>query len=49
VEYASRIESKIILIEGQQLAELMIDHGVGVSPVASYEMKKIDADYFAEE
>jgi restriction system protein len=49
LDYASRIESKIILIGGQQLAELMIDHGVGVSPVASYEVKKIDADYFTEE
>jgi restriction system protein len=49
LDCTSRIESKIILIGGQQLAELMIDHGVGVSPVASYEVKKIDADYFTEE
>jgi restriction system protein len=43
------IESKIILIDGQRLAELMIENNVGVSSVASYEIKKIDTDYFIEE
>lgn len=47
-EYASRIESKIILVDGEQLVHFMIDHGVGVSRVASYEIKKIDHDYFTE-
>jgi len=47
--YASRIDSKIVLIDGEQLAQLMIDHGLGVSPVAVYEIKKIDTDYFTEE
>jgi restriction system protein len=41
--------NKIILIEGQQLAELMIGYNVGVSPVASYEIKKLDMDYFTDE
>lgn len=49
VEYVKNIESKIILIDGQLLAELMIDHNVGVSPVAAYEVKKIDSDYFIED
>jgi restriction system protein len=47
-EYVSRIDSKIILIDGELLAQLMIDHNVGVSSVASYEIKKIDSDYFTE-
>ena len=48
-EYAEKIESKIVLIDGETLAQLMIDHNIGVSPVASYTLKKIDNDYFAEE
>lgn len=47
-EYVSRINSKIVLIDGETLAQLMIDHNVGVSPVSSYEIKKIDSDYFTE-
>ena len=49
LDYVNNIESKIILIDGQRLAELMIDHNVGVSPVASYEIKKTDTDYFIED
>jgi len=40
------IDSKIILINGQELAELMIDHNVGVSASATYVIKKLDTDYF---
>jgi len=43
------IDSKIILIDGKRLAEFMIDHGVGVTPLASYEVKRVDTDYFVEE
>ena len=49
VDYASRIENKIVLIGGERLAQLMIDHNLGVSPTATYEVKRIDSDYFAEE
>lgn len=49
LEYVSRIDSKIVLIDGQTLAGLMMDHGVGVATVASYEVKKVDGDYFIEE
>ncbi len=45
-DYSSRIESKIILIDGEQLAQMLIDHNIGVSPVANYEIKRIDSDYF---
>jgi restriction system protein len=48
-DYVSKIDSKIILIDGEQLSQLMIDHNVGVAPVASYETKRIDSDYFIED
>lgn len=48
-EYVSRIESKIILVDGSRLTELMIEHNVGVTSVAKYEVKKIDSDYFIED
>ena len=49
VEYASLIESKIILIDGTRLASLMTEHNVGVSTSGVYEVKKIDSDYFDED
>ena len=49
LEFTSRIESKIVLIDGAALAKHMIDHNVGVSISRSYEVKKIDSDYFSEE
>jgi restriction system protein len=49
LEFTSRIESKIVLIDGAALAKHMIDHNVGVSTSRSYEVKKIDSDYFSEE
>jgi len=49
LDYAARIDSKIVLIDGDMLAQLMIDHNVGVTSVASYELKRIDSDYFTEE
>lgn len=48
VEYASRIETKIILIDGSRLSKLMFDHGVGVATESNYKVKRIDTDYFAE-
>jgi restriction system protein len=48
IEFAARIDSKIVLIDGVQLTGLMIDHNIGVAPVASYEIKRIDTDYFTE-
>jgi len=47
-QFASNIESKIILIDGERLAALMIEYNVGVSTITSYEVKKIDIDYFNE-
>jgi restriction system protein len=48
-EYVKNIDSKIVLIDGKQLADLMIDHGVGVSIISTYDVKKVDNDYFTEE
>jgi restriction system protein len=48
-QYAGKIDSRIILIDGVELAQLMIAHGVGVTPVAVYELKRVDSDYFEEE
>jgi restriction system protein len=47
-DYVSRIEKKIVLIDGEQLAQLMIDHDIGVTEIARYVVKKIDTDYFDE-
>jgi len=49
LQYVEIIESKIVLIDGNTLTKLMIENGVGVSAVASYELKKIDTDYFVED
>lgn len=46
--YVKTIDSKIILINGKQLAEYMIEHNVGVSTTKTYEIKRVDSDYFAE-
>ena len=41
--------SRIMLIDGSQLAGYMMDHGVGVSITSTYEIKKIDSDFFEED
>ena len=48
-EYVSRIEKKIILIDGAELARRCLDFNVGVLVQSSYEVKKIDSDFFTEE
>jgi restriction system protein len=48
VEFTNLISSKIILIDGDQLTSLMVDHNVAVARVGLYEIKKIDTDYFDE-
>ena len=47
-EYVTHIDSTIILIDGARLVELMIDHDVGVSTEAVYQIKRIDSDYFSD-
>ncbi|MCX7627276.1 MAG: hypothetical protein N2Z69_02530 [Methylophilaceae bacterium] len=48
-EYVKNISYKVVLIDGMALARLMIENNVGVSVAATYEVKKIDSDYFSEE
>lgn len=45
-EYIEKIEKRISLIDGEQLAQLMIDNGVGVTEVDRYIVKRLDKDYF---
>ena len=48
--YANSMDNlKVILIDGEQLAQLMIDHEVGVTEESRYIVKKIDLDYFGDE
>jgi restriction system protein len=47
-EYVDRIEKKIVLLDGARLAQLMIDHDIGVADVATYKIKRVDLDYFPE-
>lgn len=47
-DYVTRIEKRIVLIDGSELARLMIDYGVGVTDVATYHVKRLDPDYFEE-
>lgn len=48
-EYADRIDTKIVLIDGETLTQLMIDYNIGVTPVSTFELKRLDSDYFTEE
>jgi len=43
------LDMKVVLIDGQQLAELMIEHNLGVTRKEVYEVKQLDNDYFSEE
>jgi restriction system protein len=48
-DFAASIDAKIVLLDGGDLANLMIDFNVGVSPKSTYEIKEIDGDYFETE
>ena len=47
-DYVGRIEKRIVLLDGAQLADLMIDHGIGMSDVATYTVRRVDSDYFED-
>jgi restriction system protein len=50
IEFVDRIEGKkVVLIDGPRLADLMIDHNVGVLPTKSYELKEVSNDFFDED
>ena len=49
MDFVERIEGKkVVLINGDQLAELMIDHGLGVITTKSYEIREVSNDFFDE-
>lgn len=48
-EYVSHIDPRVVLIDGRELAEYMLDFNLGVTTRATYELKRIDSDYFTEE
>lgn len=47
IEYADSVTPRIILIDGRELTELMLEHGVGVSVSRRYDIRRADLDYFA--
>jgi restriction system protein len=49
IEYVAHIEPKVVLIDGRALAEYMIDFNVGVTTRETYEIKRVDSDFFVEE
>lgn len=49
IEFASKVQHSVILIDSDKLTDLMIDYGVGVSKKFIYEMKDLDLDYFEGE
>ncbi len=48
IDYARNVTQKVILIDGTRLAELMIEHDIGVTTVRKISLKRIDSDYFEE-
>ena len=48
-EYAASVESRVILINGRELARMMVEYNVGCSPQETFVIKRIDHDYFEED
>ncbi|MDE2505944.1 MAG: restriction endonuclease, partial [Planctomycetota bacterium] len=48
VEYAGRILKKVVLVDGEELADLMIDHNLGITITKTYELKEVSNDFFDE-
>jgi restriction system protein len=49
MDYVRQIDSKLVLIGGEELARFMCDHNVGVVPGQSFVIKNLNHEYFAEE
>jgi len=47
-DYAESITPRVVLLDGEELADLMVEHDVGVSVVNTYAIKRVDSDYFAD-
>lgn len=48
IDYANSVGQKVILIDGSRLADLMIEHNIGVSTTRTIELKRVDSDYFED-
>ena len=48
-DYVSHIDPRVVLIDGRELSEYMLDLNLGVTTKAVYEIKRVDSDYFSEE
>ena len=48
-QYVGMIDKKVILIDGSRLAQLMIEHGVGVTVEQTYLVKRLDLDYYDDQ
>jgi restriction system protein len=48
IDYAHSVNQKVILINGNRLADLMIEHNIGVSTIRTIELKRLDTDYFED-
>lgn len=49
IEYAKGTTMKVVLIDGERLSDLMMENNLGVSTIMSYEIKRVDSDYFNDE
>jgi restriction system protein len=49
IEYVKTIDPRVVLIDGMKLAQLMVEYNVGVSTAQTYEIKRVDSDYFDAE
>jgi restriction system protein len=49
IEYGEGVTPRVVLVNGKELAQLMIEHGVGVTSSRAYEIKRIDLDYFTND
>jgi restriction system protein len=48
-DYADSVNPRVVLVDGKELAELMIDHDVGVTIESTYRIRRVDLDYFGVE
>lgn len=48
-DFVRKIPTRVVLIDGKELAQLMIDHGIGVAIERTYHVKRVDSDYFETE
>jgi restriction system protein len=48
-EYVTKIDSKVVLIDGNQLGEYLIDNNIGVKTEKTYHIQKMNNDYFGED